>query len=751
MSNHTLINMVSDRIPRQVVTLSSYVVKCKKGDFKNHAEKVRNAQKAGQKELVKKMKESLPCIIVGGVAKDYVKNDNMAEYSQMLCIDIDKINSQGFNLVKLRKKIESDPYTRACVMSISGLGLAVFVKVGTDMSMHKEVSLEVIKYISAKYGITIDEPASFILSMPRIVSYDPDAYYNAKSLVWHYIDPDIEEIIDKQSEFSLNVTTFANGSRNTDLFLWANRMNEAAVPIDDAIAAATREFAEEDFKPKEVQATVESAYKNTEDFGKVVGLLDEIGGVTGNSGKGGKHQKTYTTGQENNTIKNYTNVATSSTIATSKTRGNPWVNAPLIPKDAFPKLKTISKLLSICKDDRERSVALISFLTMVSACLPKVTLLYNKRLSPNLFFIVLAAAGEGKGLIDKLAECASTLDRHLREDCNHEWSTYITKKGKCEEDDKCTDPPEEPCCGGMLIADDATTPAFIDELKILDKCNLLISTEIDTLNRTNRGDHFEKSDIFRKLFHNETIQKSRKMDNERTIVYDPVCSILLAGTPGAVLRFVPMTEDGTTSRFLFFGFGSGELKWISQQGAEQYDHIKTIDELGDQLIEIYEYNLVYPFAFEFTDEQTNKFDDHFEEWTSELDKNVDEDYFASLKRLAVSTKRIACVLTAMWRFENSFDDDITYCTEEIFNCSMKLANVFRQHNRIMYDQIKSQNSRVLSPRDQFFEKLPTEFLSKDAYAIGKEFKHGERTVRHILKSWEGGKLQKIKNGEWKKV
>lgn len=105
-----------------------------KTEFSKPIGKCREAFKSGNKELYDERKGEQPAFtpsvrLAGGRTQNHI-----AEYTGILVLDFDKL---GDKLPTVREKIEKYPYTFGCILSPSGNGLKVFVKVDSDLAEHK--------------------------------------------------------------------------------------------------------------------------------------------------------------------------------------------------------------------------------------------------------------------------------------------------------------------------------------------------------------------------------------------------------------------------------------------------------------------------------------------------------------------------------------------------------------------------------------------------------------------------------------
>lgn len=90
---------------------------------------MRRAKKQKNDNEYQKLKEQLPAFIVSGIFEWSIKPECLSEYPSLVVSDYDDIPIESMN--EVFKVITASRYTHACLISPSGLGLKVVVKVNT--------------------------------------------------------------------------------------------------------------------------------------------------------------------------------------------------------------------------------------------------------------------------------------------------------------------------------------------------------------------------------------------------------------------------------------------------------------------------------------------------------------------------------------------------------------------------------------------------------------------------------------------
>jgi predicted P-loop ATPase len=131
--------------------------------------------KEAEKKWKKAYKKQLPLITTAGTfSKKEAKG--LVGYSGFICLDIDDL--EPAQIPAIRKLIQKDPYTYACFLSLSGTGLAVFVRI--PLGKHAVAFACLEKYYLSELGIKID-PAGKDVTRGRTLTTDPQLYLNSQA------------------------------------------------------------------------------------------------------------------------------------------------------------------------------------------------------------------------------------------------------------------------------------------------------------------------------------------------------------------------------------------------------------------------------------------------------------------------------------------------------------------------------------------------------------------------------------------
>ncbi len=206
-----------------------------------------------------------------------------------------------------------------------------------------------------------------------------------------------------------------------------------------------------------------------------------------------------------------------------------------------------------------RDKVILSMLNLASGFSPNVCGIYDRRLVfPPFYNFVVAPSGADKGIIPACLALVEPIKLEIRSRYEAAHREYIKKKAAYDalskkEKVNATEP-EEPPYRSPIISVNASATAFYQDLAANDGWGAIFETEADTLTQAIKQDYGDYSSGLRKAFHHETIDYSRRKDNEHVYVDKPRMSILLTCTPGQVpLLLSPQnTENGLANRFVFY-------------------------------------------------------------------------------------------------------------------------------------------------------------------------------------------------------
>jgi hypothetical protein len=242
------------------------------------------------KELIKKirlekgkterneMKKQLPAICFSGTFNKRADNA-LVEHSGLICLDFDGYDKQK-TLLQDKENLSKNKYVYSVFISPSGDGLKVLVKIPADPENHTNYFNSLERYFNSPFF----DKTSKNLSRVCYESYDPLIHVNENSSIWDSIEePEYTEvsrakdaptipITDENKIVEILVKWWTNkypmneGQRNHNAYVLAMAFNDFG--INKSLASyVLNQYATNDFPLREISITIDSAYKNTTNFG----------------------------------------------------------------------------------------------------------------------------------------------------------------------------------------------------------------------------------------------------------------------------------------------------------------------------------------------------------------------------------------------------------------------------------------------------------------------------------------------------
>lgn len=389
--------------------------------------------------------------------------------------------------------------------------------------------------------------------------------------------------------------------------------------------------------------------------------------------------------------------------------------------------------------DRQKDIALLGVFGLLSACFPSVYTFYSKLYYANLFGVIVAPAGSGKGALDVARKLGIPLHRKLR-------------RGEITFDDTTGGGGNN--CRSLSIPADTTAAAFKKDLADNSGIGFMFETEIDTIATANRREHGAYDDLVRKAAEHESITSSRVGEGLLEIP-DPKLSIILSGTPDQFKRLLPSTENGFASRFFFYFFG-GKDKWVSQFDKGKKEE-KVIQELGEELVDIYKSIKEFKsLEIKFTDDQESTHKDYFSKLQDKINGEILGIESSTLRRMGVVAVRVAMILTILRVYENKPNCLLksVNCSDQDFATAMAIIKVLMHHQRIAMSIIPKTSlpQQFSTIKSKFYNGLPSEFDKSKSTLVANGLGIPLRTSANYLNDFiKAGVLERVKQGHYKKI
>lgn len=437
------------------------------------------------------------------------------------------------------------------------------------------------------------------------------------------------------------------------------------------------------------------------------------------------------------------------------------LSAQLIPSSVYENLPSyLKEICGLFDDERTKDLVLLSSLTVLSTCFPKVKGIYfHDTVGTNLYFFITAPAASGKGNAKwsrKLIQgIESTLkERHRKALIQYQSDSASYAKRVVDEPD--LEKPEEPRQQAMLIPADSSTTKMIEMLGDNGDFGLIFETEGDVVSKAFKSDWSNYSPTLRQAFQHEAVSIGRKSGRGLYCVESPHLSVFLTGTLKQVPDLIKSVENGLMSRFLFYKFdGESEFQDPFENCVDYNPHFQKFSE---KLLSwwLTMENLSETCLVSLTSEQRIKFRPFFRDHAKSLNQLFGNDIDASIKRMGLCHFRICMILTAIRQMESHMNLQARMTVNDVdFNIATEIIETLIQHMTVVFSQLfeggNNQNNLKFRQK-KLLESLPNEFTWEQCRELAKTLEIPENTAGNYLRKFKEQQLiASVKQGYYQKL
>ena len=399
----------------------------------------------------------------------------------------------------------------------------------------------------------------------------------------------------------------------------------------------------------------------------------------------------------------------------------PEQSMPTIPEKVFDTLpQFLQQVVNPASSQEEKDILLLGALTAFSACFPKLFGIYDQRkVFANLYLFVTAPASAGKGrlnqiknLVDPVHKLKREQAKVLKQQFNTEMATYNMNKGKDENLEKPSKPPERML---FIPANNSVTGVY-QLISDNEGKGLIFETEGDTLAQAFKSDYGNYSDGFRKAFHHETISYYRRTDREYVDIEKPCLSTVLSGTPKQVATLIPNAENGLFSRFMFY-YMNIKPTWKNVfQNSNKVGLDDYYNQLGSEFLGLYKTLKNNPeIEIRLTTTQQQQFNTFFESLQTKYINLQPEEYIATIRRLGLIAFRIMMLFTAFRIMEDGDVNATKECEDIDFENALTIISILVKHSSKVFNDlpIEQKTTKRSNRKERFLESLPKQFSRQD--------------------------------------
>ena len=254
--------------------VTAILERIKNGSSKELVKEIRTT--SGKTER-NELKKNLPAICFSG--KFNKRNDSsLIEHSGLICLDFDGYAKMK-DVLQDKENLCKNKYVFSVFISPSGDGLKVLVKIPADAENHVNYFNSLEKYFNSERF----DKTSKNLSRVCYESYDPLIHINENSSIWDKIEEteyvevskfrdkptipitDENKIVEILTKWWLKKYPMNEGERNQNAYILAMALNDFGVNKALALYILSQ-YASSTFPTSEIQTTIDSAYRNTQNF-----------------------------------------------------------------------------------------------------------------------------------------------------------------------------------------------------------------------------------------------------------------------------------------------------------------------------------------------------------------------------------------------------------------------------------------------------------------------------------------------------
>jgi hypothetical protein len=224
------------------------------------------------------LKKLLPAICFSGIFNKRT-DESLIQHSGLICLDFDGYQKTK-DLSEDKERLSKNKYVYSVFISPSGNGLKVLVKIPPDPDNHINYFNSLEKHFNSPYF----DKTSKNVSRVCYESYDALIYVNENSSVWDKIEDleytevskikdkltipitDENKVVDILVKWWMKKYPMVEGQRNHNVYILAMAFNDFGISKPLA-SYVLNQYATDDFSVREIGMTIDSAYKNTANFG----------------------------------------------------------------------------------------------------------------------------------------------------------------------------------------------------------------------------------------------------------------------------------------------------------------------------------------------------------------------------------------------------------------------------------------------------------------------------------------------------
>lgn len=715
-----------------VVKLADFVQAIRSSRWKQPVEEFRRKEAAGDKGGANAIKSKMPGLIVAGVCEGSHSKASFRCFSGYLMIDIDHYEG---SIRQLLDRLEQLPWCKAGWVSISGEGVKVIVRIETFTQYeYEQLAYPIVaRHIGRLLELPVDMHCKD-LSRTCYASYDPSAFYKDTCEAFPWRD-EVEAFLAEQDEAKKatgakqqqpEVESTAGGLVRNFLERYIERhpyvryhrhdfqlalgrearragMNE--LEFEELVKLAETRLAMPDCDAPEIRRNLSDAYR----FAELNGLEEQP--KKGSQGSRVQREPSLREdGQEEASANNY----------------EMRLSAPFLPDWIFEDLSPIlAEGVAVAKDRRQRDMLFLAMLVNLSACMPRVKMVYDDTdIYPHLFLTVIASSASGKGIMAHAARLARPIHDLLKEEQTRKnrqyeedlllWEQERARALKEKRKPEMKLRPEPVRKKTLMVPADVSRTNLIQLMSGSPDGVLLNVSEMDTLRNALGTEYGRFDDLMRACFHHEMFGSDFKVDKQSYMVYCPKMAFCASGTPSQFYKLCPSTENGAYSRYLIYmAEQEREFRLMSPSGEKQ-NRNEVFHQLGGEVLEMYRFLKENHTEVKLSKEQWEWHRSYYDEVLQRVKLEEVEAPVSIVLRHGLNTARLAMIFTALRKYDERWCFHEMTCPDADFRRAMAITEVLMEHSLTFSTTLRKEMGSPIAMRHYFrvveaLENLPASF------------------------------------------
>jgi hypothetical protein len=402
-------------------------------------------------------------------------------------------------------------------------------------------------------------------------------------------------------------------------------------------------------------------------------------------------------------------------------------------------------------DPRAQFLFLTSAATVLSGLCLKTTGEYKQRIVyPNLYTLVLAPAGAGKGAMTDALGIVKKIEREVHEESLRKLREYKLARQNGEDDGHAL---LKPTMKAAVIAGNTSGAMLLKQVfdNGEDTPSIIFETEIDVLTNASNAEFGNFSATIRQGFHNETMRVARIADGGQRQIELPKLVLCLSGTHDQFFRLITNAEDGLFSRFMIVTFDGGK-EWEDVKPCDAcVNRVDVLNSIGEMGYLFFRFCVEKERYVKLTSAQWEKLN-HFGRANLEFSTEQQIGADANIKRHGLMVFKLAMTFTMLRGYEAGSEEAELVCTDGDFELALELIRLSYQNSLELLEHFPATGKEIQNMAGELYRKLPESFSTDTALKLGRELRKGERTVKRYLEQFvDQNLIERESHGKYIKV